>query len=99
MFVSVEHDGGADERARHEKAFRNGLKRNIVHLSNVTRVNQELLARLREQVGGVFISRSLSGADLTTSPCKRCQNLATVAYSAASEYMVDGRIVIQQKVG
>ena len=90
----MEHDGGADERARHEEAFRNGLKRNIVHLSNVTRVNQELLARLREQVGGALFSRSLSGAELTTSPCKSCQNLATVAYAAASEYIVDGIIII-----
>ncbi|CAB1121602.1 unnamed protein product [Ectocarpus sp. CCAP 1310/34] len=45
-------EGGKDdiEIAKDDEKFRNGLKRNIIHLSNLTRVNQEQLARLREQV-------------------------------------------------
>lgn len=38
------------ELVRDEENFRNGLKRNIAHLSNLARVNQEELARLQEQV-------------------------------------------------
>ncbi|CAN0482240.1 unnamed protein product [Ectocarpus sp. 12 AP-2014] len=47
---SGEGGKGDIEIAKEDENFRNGLKRNIVHLSNLTRVNQEQLARLREQL-------------------------------------------------
>lgn len=45
-----EGSGIANDIARHEENFRSGLKRNIVQLSNLARVNKEKLARLQEQV-------------------------------------------------
>lgn len=49
--VSGERGNGTDDIGREEEKIRNGLKRNIAQLSNLTRVNKEELARLREQVG------------------------------------------------
>lgn len=40
----------ADGPMREDRAFRNGLQRNVLQLSNLARVNQEKIARLEEQV-------------------------------------------------
>lgn len=48
--TTAEHGEQADEMAKDEEDFRMGLQRNILHLSNVVRANQEELASLREQV-------------------------------------------------
>eukprot|EP00752_Nemacystus_decipiens_P011903 g10554.t1 len=48
--LSKEDRSRVDDVARDEENFRSGLKRNIVQLSNLARVNKEELARLREQL-------------------------------------------------
>lgn len=59
-FSEVEGRSDAGEGAVQEGGILGGLKRNILHLSNVTRVNKLELAGLREQVGGFCVLHHIS---------------------------------------